>query len=144
MTAELPAETRAAIDRLATMSSADLRVEWRRVYRAASPRFPPDILRQGIAYRLHEQVYGGLTQKTLRELERIASAFGRPRRAGALKPGARLIRSWRETTYTVLVTENGFVFGDKSYASLSAIAEEITGTRWSGPRFFGLKEKRNG
>lgn len=140
----LPPETQASIDRLATLSPADLRAEWRRVYRSPSPRFPPDLLRRGIAYRLREQVLGGLSKKTIRELERINAGFGKPKKSGALKPGTRLVRSWHGVTHSVLVIEDGFVFEDKHYGSLTAIAEAITGTRWSGPRFFGLKEKRGG
>lgn len=144
MTAALPAETQTAIDRLVTLSPADLRAEWRRVYRAQPPRFPPDLLRRGIAYRLREQVLGGLSKKTIRELERIAGLAGKPTKSGTLKPGTRLVRSWHGVTHTVLVIDEGFVFADQHYGSLSAIAEAITGTRWSGPRFFGLKEKANG
>lgn len=144
MTQALPADTQAAIDRLATLSPADLRAEWRRVYRTQSPRFPPDLLRRGIEYRLREQVRGGLSKKTIRELERVAGLAGKTTKSGSLKPGTRLVRSWRGVTHTVLVIEDGFVFEDRHYGSLSAIAEAITGTRWSGPRFFGLKEKANG
>jgi Protein of unknown function (DUF2924) len=61
-----------------------------------------------------------------------------------LKPGTRLVRSWQGVTHSVLAAENGFVFEDQHYASLSAIAKAITGTQWSGPKFFGLKAKRRG
>lgn len=56
-----------------------------------------------------------------------------------LRPGNQLVRRWRGTTYSVDVTRDGFLFQERRYASLSTIATEITGTRWSGPRFFGLK-----
>lgn len=145
MSKELPAETKAAIDRLATMSPAELRVEWRRVYRAPSPRFTPDFLRRGIAYRLQEQVLGGLSKRAVRDLERTVANLAAPKKSPkALKTGTRLVRSWHGVTHSVIVLEDGFVFEDKLYGSLSAIAEAITGTRWSGPRFFGLKEKSNG
>lgn len=144
MRGELPSEVRASIDRLATLSPAELRVEWRRVYRAPSPRFPPDLLRRGIAYRLQEQVLGGLSKRAVRDLEKTAAALASPKKPKALKVGTRLVRSWHGVTHSVIVLEDGFVFEDKLYGSLSAIAEAITGTRWSGPRFFGLKEKKNG
>lgn len=59
-----------------------------------------------------------------------------------LKPGTRLIREWRGQTYRVEVTSEGYVMEDRNYASLSHIARSITGTRWSGPRFFGLKQRK--
>lgn len=62
------------------------------------------------------------------------------RRKIALVPGSRLVREWNGTTYTVSVIEEGFVYRDKTWSSLSAIAREITGARWSGPRFFGLNQ----
>lgn len=140
----LPQNVAAAIDRLATMSPTDLRAEWRRVYRAPSPRLPADLLRRGIAYRLQEQVLGGLSKRAIRDLERTAAGFNKPKKQKALTPGTRLVRSWHGTTHSVLVIDNGFIFEDRHYGSLSAIAETITGTRWSGPKFFGLKDKSNG
>ena len=139
---------------LATMSPAQLRAEWRRVYQALpSPRLTTDLLRRGIAYRLQERVHGGLPTMMARELDRMgkrrlaekaagpsdAGAGGRPARdEPRLRPGTRLVRAWQGRTYSVLVTEHGFVMDDREYSSLSRIAETVTGTRWSGPRFFGL------
>ena len=60
----------------------------------------------------------------------------------SLKPGARLVRAWGGETHEVLVVENGFVWRGKTWASLSVIAREMTGTRWSGPRFFGLDKPK--
>jgi len=59
----------------------------------------------------------------------------------ALKPGGRLLREWNRVTHVVDITEGGFAWNGQSYRSLSAIAREITGAHWSGPRFFGLKGK---
>jgi Protein of unknown function (DUF2924) len=67
MRGDLPADVRASVDRLATLSPAGLRVEWRRIYRAPAPRFPPDLLRRGIAYRLQEKKHGRASA-TLRHL----------------------------------------------------------------------------
>jgi len=136
------------IARLTTMSSAQLQSEWRRVYKAAPPAaYTADLLLRGIAYRVQEKALGGLPAELRRELESRAS-FGitklKPAKSGQkvkLKPGNRLVRRWRGTTYTVMVTSAGYLFQDRPYASLSTIATEITGTRWSGPRFFGLREK---
>ena len=127
---------------LATMSPAQLRGEWRRVFRASPPALTPDLLRRGIAYRMQEPVHGGLTPATVRTLRRAAAArkSGEPGRDEVvLKPGTRLVRSWRGTTYSVLVNGNGFVMAGKRYSSLSQIAATITGAHWSGPRFFGVR-----
>lgn len=130
---------------LATLSPAELRAEWRRVYRTPAPALSPDLLTRGIAYRLQERVYGGLSPAVERQLLRIASGDGAPSPAASpdtmLRPGTRLVRSWNVETHQVLVREDGYQLGEHVYASLSAVAFEITGTRWSGPRFFGLKGK---
>lgn len=144
---------------LATMSPAQLRAEWRRVCQAQPPpRLTTELLRRGIAYRLQERVHGGLPSHVARELDRLAKrrlaevAAGKGGGAAAgrcaerdeprLRPGTRLVRSWQGRTYSVLVTENGFVMDDREYPSLSRIAEAVTGTHWSGPRFFGLTRRR--
>ena len=128
------------LERLATLSPAELRSEWPKVWGSAAPRWSPDLLRMGLAYKLQEKVYGGLKATTLRELRRIGSGAD----AAKLKPGTRLVRSWHGRTVSVLVTDDGFTFEDQSYASLTAIAREVTGAGWSGPRFFGLKDQPRG
>ena len=137
--------TRVAVDlaALATMSPAQLRAEWRRVQKGAAPALPPDILRRGIAYRMQERIHGSLSTTVLRELDRIAAKLARGlvpigSDANRLKPGMRLVRSWQGRTYTVLVSDNGFILDDRSFSSLSQVAKGITGVHWSGPRFFGL------
>ena len=141
---------------LATMTPDQLRIEWRRICQAPpSPRLTTDLLRRGIAYRLQERVHGGLPTHIARELDRLAKrklaevaaravigvvgerAPDEPR----LRPGTRLVRAWQGRTYSVLVTEHGFVMDDREYPSLSRIAEAVTGTHWSGPRFFGLTRR---
>ena len=151
---------------LATISPAQLRAEWRRVHQAPpSPRLTTDLLRRGIAYRLQERIHGGLPSHIARELDRLAkrklaemAAAAALATAGAgglardgvaarrideprLRPGTRLVRSWQGRTYSVLVTEHGFVMDDREYPSLSRIAEAVTGTHWSGPRFFGITQR---
>ena len=79
-----------------------------------------------------------------RELVRLASqdrllAKSSALPAASLRPGTRLVRSWNGETYSVLVTDDGYVFNDQTFGSLSSIAKAITGAKWSGPRFFGLK-----
>lgn len=130
---------------LATMSPAQLRAEWRRVYRALPPALASDLMRRGIAYRLQERAQGGLPAAIERELDRAGKRMeqGASLPAGEvrLKAGTRLVRSWKGKTYSVLVAENGFVFADRRLTSLSQIAELITGAHWSGPRFFGIKPR---
>jgi len=132
------------LEALNRMSLVQLKAEWRRVYKAPSPSaFTTDLLIRGIGYRLQEQALGGLAIEHRRELEQLAAQVlpGAERaRAAApsrLKPGSRLVRRWRGETYIVAVTRDGFEFQDRRYKSLSHIAQEITGTKWSGPRFFG-------
>lgn len=131
---------------LVTMSPAQLRAEWRRVYRAPPPDFTPDLLARGITYRLQERRHGGLTAATVRELDRLAAKLARGEvlptaSERQLKSGTRLVRQWNDNTYVVLVTDDGYVFDDRRFTSLSQIARAITGAHWSGPRFFGLKAK---
>ena len=132
---------------LPAMSPAELRTEWRRVHRSPAPTTTPDLLRRGIAYRLQESTHGGLTTAVSRELDQIAKRLRRgdtplPDAAMRMKPGTRLLREWQGKTHIVLVVDSGFIFEDRLFTSLSTIAREITGTSWSGPRFFGLLSKR--
>ena len=131
------------IARFRSLGLEDLRREWRRLYDRGAPRVSRDLLILGLGYRLQEIEHGGLGKATRRKLQTIAKALRTTGRVGAtpslsLKPGARLIREWHGRTHIVTVTEDGFEFAGSSYASLSKIAKKITGTHWSGPRFFGL------
>lgn len=129
---------------LAAMPPAALRAEWRRLYRAPAPGLSSDLLARGIAWRVQEKRTGGLAPAVERELVRLASqdrllAKSSALPAASLRPGTRLVRSWNGETYSVLVTDDGYVFNDQTFGSLSSIAKAITGAKWSGPRFFGLK-----
>jgi hypothetical protein len=125
------------------MSREALAKEWQRVWRSRPPAAAtPDLLMRGIAWKLQEQVHGTLSRSTRQTLDRIARRDADPRqRVMRIKAGTRLVRGWHGVTHAVLVTEDGFVFEDRTYRSLTAIAQEITGTRWSGPVFFGLKPR---
>lgn len=134
------------INQLRVMSPAQLKSEWRRVCKAAPPAsYTADLLMRGIAYRIQEKALGSLSPEAKRELDSIAT-IGKSRRGQTprvqVRPGNRLVRRWHGATYSVDVTRDGFVFQERRYASLSTIATEITGTRWSGPRFFGLREQQ--
>jgi len=97
-----------------------------------------DLLVRGIAYALQEQTLGGLTRVEKKALAVLAHGKATPP-SGHLRPGTRLYRSWRGITHEVLVLEDGYSWRARTYSSLSEVARAITGTRWSGPRFFGLK-----
>jgi hypothetical protein len=129
---------------LVTMSPAQLRAEWAKQHRSAPPNLTPDLLARSIAYTLQERVFGRMLSSRQRELERLGKrkAQGRGLRDHAqLKPGTRLAREWHGRTHHVLFLEEGFLYEDRRYQSLTAIAREITGAVWSGPRFFGLHRK---
>lgn len=125
----------ALTDKLAALTPMDrtaLREEWERVYQGPAPALSADLLRLGIAYRLQERALGCLSRASAAELKETGT--GRP----TTGTGTRLVRSWNGRTISVEVQDDGFVFEDRLYSSLSAIAREITGTNWSGPRFFGI------
>ncbi len=96
------------------------------------------LLARGIAYEMQVRQIGGLTPAEKKALGALAQGRSDPS-PGLLKTGTRLYRSWRGVTQEILVLEDGYGWRDKSYASLSEVARAITGTRWSGPRFFGLQ-----
>lgn len=131
---------------LEQMDTVALQKEWRRVYRVPPPkRLSCETLMLGVTWKIQERAYGGLRAATKRRLEEMAKSLAADgdiprRRITSLRPGAKLIREWRGETHTVIVTEDGFEWRGRKWRSLSAIARAITGARWSGPRFFGLKE----
>jgi len=99
---------------------------------------------RALAYRIQEKALGGLKPSTRRLLAKVAADVSarRPIQGApepSLKPGSVLLREWHGTQHQVIVREDGIVFRGKRYKSLSEIAYRITGTKWSGPRFFGLK-----
>jgi hypothetical protein len=131
---------------LQEMSPAALRAEWRKVYRMPAPDLSRDLLARGIAYRLQEKESGGLSASVERRLFALAdeARTGKaapPPVSTILRPGMQLVRSWNGQTHCVVVTEGGFLWNGASHGSLSSIAQAITGTKWSGPRFFGLRGK---
>ena len=135
------------ITALQSLDVGQLKLRWRRLYgREAPARFSRDLLVRAIAYRLQERVLGGLNAATCRLFERVA-ADARARRpfklapVRRLEPGAVLIREWGGPKHQVVVLAKGFNYGGKYYRSLSKVARLITGSRWSGPLFFGLKQR---
>lgn len=137
----------ARLQALEEMDCSALRAEWRRFYRAQPPkRVSRNLLFLGVAWKIQEQACGGLGTATRRRVADLAKTLERGgditrSRTAPLKPGAKLIREWRGETHTVIVIEDGFEWKGRHWRSLSVIAREITGGHWSGPRFFGLKER---
>jgi hypothetical protein len=135
----------AELDRLPTMPIAKLRARYRELFGTEPPKaFGPDLLRRSIAQRIQEKAYGGLSQQTRRLLDllikaQLAKPHGRLEVPRRIKPGSELVRTWKKQTHRVMVLPDGFAYGGKTFSSLSEIATEITGTRWNGPRFFGLR-----
>ena len=101
-------------------------------------------LRRLLAYEIQARALGGLSPKEQRALKAIAGGKGAGDE-GATNPsaGTHLVREWNGRTYRVEVTDEGYVLDGTTYRSLSAVAKRITGTAWSGPRFFGLAKKRS-
>jgi hypothetical protein len=137
------------IANLPALSKAELLTKWRERLKQPPPsHLNKPILVPLLAYRLQEQVYGGLKPAYKRRLRELAESFNLNRAATAvsssarIKPGTRLIRQWDGQTHHVTVAEEGFEYKGERYKSLSEIARLITGTRWSGPLFFGLKRSQ--
>jgi len=132
---------------LRTLGMRALRSEWRRLFRRDAPRVSRDQMIRVIAYRIQENAFGGLQNAVERRLAKLTGTFKSEGRIVApsppkVKPGARLIREWRGRTHVVSVVDGGFEYQGKIFRSLTAIAVEITGAHWSGPRFFGLMRPR--
>jgi hypothetical protein len=125
-----------------------LRSAWRQRFGEAPPLIRSrDVLLRLMAWRIQAEAYGGLDAKTQRKLDSIAETLERggdyaPKAAHSLSPGVVLTREWKGNVHRVTVLAEGFQYLGKSYGSLSDIARTVTGTRWSGPRFFGLEQKR--
>jgi hypothetical protein len=132
---------------LQSLDVEQLRARWRGLYGSEAPaRFSRDLLMRAVAYRLQERSLGGLSRATCRLIERVVADAQarrplklRPKRK--LEPGAVLIREWGGVRHRVMVRERGFSFGGKEHRSLSEVARLITRSRWSGPLFFGLKNR---
>jgi hypothetical protein len=140
-----PRERAGDLARLSTLATDDLRERWRQLYGARPPaRINRPLLIQGIGYRMQEKTHGGLKPATHRLLARIteAAAAGHevvvtPKRSP--RPGTMLVREWHGVTHRVTVIEDGVLYSEQRYRSLSEVARLITGCRWSGPLFFGLR-----
>ena len=148
----LPESNEAISRKLASLKSLaikELKQQWRSLYGCEPPhRVSRELLTRAVAYRIQEQVLGGLKPSTRRLLERLASdaRVGRPLTLSSCAPpasvGTVLMRDWQGITHEVKVLDRGVLYKRKRYRSLSEVARLITGARWSGPLFFGLRSKR--
>lgn len=136
---------------LKTLPMVELKAQWRDLFETEPPPFNRRYLESRIAYRIQELAYGGLKPETIRRLERLGEELDggdkRKRAIGADRDhpitGTRLLREWQGVEQIVTVTADGFEWQGRPYKSLSAIARAITGTRWNGWVFFGLKNHRS-
>ena len=123
---------------LAAQNLDALRTTWQRLYGPPPPLRSPELLRLLLAWRLQAQALGGLDRDTRRQLKRPGARTVEP----ALGVGARLRREWQGRVVEVEVEAAGFRWSGTLYPSLSAAATAIAGSRWNGPRFFGLRDAR--
>lgn len=126
---------------------AAIRDTWERRFGECAPRIQSaDLLLRLLAWRLQVETHGGLDEVTARQLHLMATALTNDTKTSVpevsgLETGTILVREWRNIEHRVLVLEGGFEHQGKRYDSLTAIARAITGTNWSGPRFFGLERR---
>ncbi len=125
---------------LTTMSSAQLRDEWRALKGTPVPLISPSLLRMAFGYELQARALGGLSRISQQRLVQLGTAKTVTQ---AVRPGTRLIREWNGVAHIVEVGEDGMIrWNGAVWNSLSEVARAITGTRWSGPAFFGTKSKK--
>jgi Protein of unknown function (DUF2924) len=136
------------ITALKSMPVTGLKARWRELLDTEPPPYNRRFLESRLAYRIQELAFGGLKPETVERLAALATGVsGKPAkgaRSAQDRPiaGTRLIRDWQGTEHSVTVRDDGFEYQGCPYKSLSAIARQITGTRWNGWVFFGLKNQR--
>jgi hypothetical protein len=134
------------IEELQTLEKPQLVALWTENFgKPPSPNLRKGLMRQTLAYRIQEREFGGLSHSARRRLGEIASSLDKDK--GSLKTkdsapqkGTKLIRIWRGESHEVLAVGTDYEYRGQTYNSLSRIAREITGTRWSGPLFFGVRK----
>ena len=133
---------------LKTASTTDLRSQWRQLFQTEPPPYNPRFLESRLAYRVQELAFGGLKPETVKRLEALGERLDggnitvrRNRADDRPIAGTRLIREWQGVEHVVTVRDDGYEYRGAPYKSLSAIARAITGTRWNGLVFFGLKRQ---
>lgn len=127
---------------LPDLDHAALSETWRDIMGQPPPkRLSAPLMRRFLAHQVQVERSRGLTKRAENQLKAMSGPNPRPKATG-IQPGGRLIREWNGCLHEVEVLDKGFSWNGDTYRSLSAIAQAITGTRWSGPRFFGLEKRR--
>jgi hypothetical protein len=141
----------ARLAELKTMAIPDLKAKWRQLFGSEAQTPNRRHLESRLAYRIQELAYGGLKPQTVERLRKLGEqldggnvALRRRRDNGLPIAGTRLIRQWQGVEHTVTVLGDAYEWQGRSYKSLSSVARAITGTRWNGWVFFGLKSQRGG
>ena len=127
------------ITALDALSTPELRLRWSALTGTPVPRVSPALLRMALAWELQARAHGGLSRETTRMLDQLARGVTRTQPQSA---GMRLVREWQGRVHVVTIGEDQVIrWEERSYSSLSEVVRAITGTRWSGPAFFGLKKR---
>lgn len=132
--------------RLATLTPAQTRSEWHKLFRREVPRQSPHLLKRSMAWKLQARVEGDISPSIRRKLDQLVQiesngGDGSIEAGHDIPVGTKFIREWNGRTIEVLVTDQGFEHAGRHYRSLSQIARQVTGAHWSGPRFFGLVKR---
>lgn len=138
-------ELETQLSQLPAMKTSDLRQLWEKLFgNPPHPKLRRELLIPILAYRMQEKALGGIKPSLLRRLLAISSEVAKGNAvvcSSGPRQGTRLVRQWQGKLHEIVVQEGGFLYEGKKYSSLSEIARTITGTRWSGPAFFGLKKR---
>jgi hypothetical protein len=130
----------AEVDQIRSLGVDALRAQWHMLFGAVPPKgLTKDIIGRMIAYRIQEEAFGGPGRETVKLLDRLARGEKPNELNRRLQTGTVLVREYSGERHLVTVVPEGFLWRDMTYSSLSIIAQAITGTKWNGPRFFGLR-----
>lgn len=145
LSVEHRSEVLAEVKRIASLGLKELQALWLERRGRPTKLQSVEFLRYMLAWEVQAKAYGGLSPGTVRQLRQYHERFERdpswtPSPILDLKPGTTLTRRWKGTEYRVRVLDDGFEYAGQRYTNLSEIARLITGTRWSGPLFFGLRK----
>lgn len=138
-------KTAVRVAAIEAMSTRERKAEWERhASGPVPPAYGSGLLARALAWEVQTRAYGGLSKAEIRRLTNFGSSGKMEPATGTILPGTWLSRTWHGEVHQVIVLERSFEYRGRRYSSLSEIAREITGTQWSGPRFFGLKSPRLG
>lgn len=124
---------------LQKMPKNKLREKWRDLYGTEPPGYSPGFMRKRLIYRVQELFYGGLPEHAAQIVRDAKKDAKKGKESNRILPGTRFVRVWNGTRYEVITRQKGFEYNGCLFRSLSAVATKITGVRWNGPLFFGLR-----